>query len=309
MTDPDPEPQARSIQQWKIDLLQQIHDSAAEFRRIDSLGPDGYDGTDGDATKDWLDHLDALSAVREATERIALSAGIPQPWIERARTVGAGYSPTPAPDLSEEPVGEAKQFYLDMLSVDLWNLQRMAYVAAARELREAAGSYEFGRDPLAGAEYMHNMELLHLRVRALAYAAQLTHRDAEKLWGAEGNAELRQVTATAVNSWDNLTVEFAWRQYAHPSPASAVPPYLSVDDDAGRRHLGRDTSPPTPDQLIADAAQALREHAFVRSTPRWDIEIAVDAALQGDAEWQWGRESPEADTTATQPPPTAGPEP
>lgn len=308
LTGPDREPPAVAIERWKIDLLRQVHDFAAEFRRIDALGPRGYDGTDGDAEKDWLDHLDALSAAREATERIALSAGIPQPWIERARTVGAEYSPTPAPDMSPEPVGEAKQFYLDMLSVEVWNLQRMAYVAAARELRTREGAYEFGTDPASGTEYRNNMHLLHLRVQALADAAQLNHHDAEKLWGATETAGLRQVTAVAVNSWDNLTLEFAWRQYTRPNPASAVPPYLG-DERSGRRLARSAVSPPTPEQLIADAAHALREHPFQPPAPHWDIEIAVDVALPADVDWQWGPQPPPPDTAAGQTPPTPGPEP
>ncbi|MEV6096200.1 hypothetical protein [Nocardia sp. NPDC051981] len=309
MTAPDPEPPTESIERWKIDLLQRVHDLAAEFRRIDDLGAAGYDGTDGDGTKDWLDHLDALSAVREATERIALSAGIPQPWIERARTVGAEYTPTPPPDLSEQPANEAKQFYLDMLSVDVWNLQRMAYVAAARELRETEGSYEFGTAPFARAEYQHNMQLLHLRVRALADAAQLTHADAEKLWGAAENADLQQVTAVAVNSWDNLTLEFAWRQYTQPNPASTVPPYLDADYHGERPLAHGAISPPTPEQLITEAAQTLRVYPFDPPTAQWDIEIAVDVAIPADTEWQWGPEPPPSDTTVTQPSPSPGPEP
>lgn len=309
LTGPDREPPAVAIERWKIDLLQQVHDFAAEFRRIDALGPQGYDGTDGDGTKDWLDHLDALSAAREATERIALSAGVPQPWIERARTVGAEYSPTPAPDMSLEPVGEAKQFYLDMLSVEVWNLQRMAYVAAARELRTREGAYEFGTDPVSGTEYRNNMHLLHLRVQALADAAQLNHHDAEKLWGATETAGLRQVTAVAVNSWDNLTLEFAWRQYTRPNPASAVPPYLSGDEHARRRLARSAVSPPTPEQLIADAAHALREHPFQPPTPHWDIEIAVDLALPAEVDWHWGPQPPGPDTAAGHTPPTPGPEP
>ncbi|MFE2999734.1 hypothetical protein ACFXG4_32635 [Nocardia sp. NPDC059246] len=309
MTGPDFEPPPEPIERWKIDLLQQVHDYAAEFRRIEALGAAGYDGTDGDGTKDWLDHLDALSAVREATERVALSAGIPQPWIERARTVGAEYSPTPPPDLSQPPASEAQQFYLDMLSVDVWNLQRMAYVAAARELRETEGSYEFGTAPFARAEYQHNMQLLHLRVRALADAAHLTPADAEKLWGSSDNADLQQVTAVAVNSWDNLTLEFAWRQYAQPNPASAVPPYLDADYHGEHPLTPGDIQPPTPEQLITQAAQTLRAYPFEPPTPHWDIEIAVDVAIQADTYWQWAPEPPPADTTATPLPPSPGPEP
>ncbi|WP_405135468.1 hypothetical protein [Nocardia sp. NBC_01388] len=309
MTDPGYLPDKASVPQWKNDLLRRVHDLAADFVRIESLGADGYDGTDSDATSDWLDHLDALTAVRESTERIALSVGIPQPWIERARDVGAGRTATPGHLAVPEAPSEAKQFYLDMLSVDLWNLQRMAVVAAARAIRLTEG-YEFGRDPLAGRDYQRNMDLLHARISALADAAGATVGDAENLWGTAGTENLRRATAATVNGWDDLTVEFAWRQFARPSPDAALPPYIPVEDPAAEPVHRIGVRPPTPEQLVAQATGALRAtRAEPNTMGHQDIETAIDVVLPAEATWGWGFELPESAPVTTEPPHGIGPEP
>lgn len=311
MPDPDPVPAGASISRWQNTLLRQVHDLAAEFVRIESLGSEGYDGTTGDADTDWLDHLDALTAVRESTERIALSAGVPLSWIEHARDVGAGRIAAPGqPRVPEEP-SEAKQFYLDMLSVDLWNLQRMAFVAAAREIRLSDTGYQFGRDPVAGRDYQRNMELLHTRISALAEAAEITVHDAERLWGTAQTADSRHMAAATINGWDDLAVEFAWRHYSRPNPDAALPPYLPVDAGTGEALHRIGVRPPNPQQLLEQAADTLRTDTTGPTTAigRHDIEAAIDVALSPDTRWNWAPELPETGPVAAEPPRGSGPDP
>ncbi|MRH92944.1 hypothetical protein GFY24_36940 [Nocardia sp. SYP-A9097] len=291
--------------------MRRIQDLAAEFVRVEALGADGYDGTDGAADQDWLDHLDALSAVRESTEHIARSLGVPQPWIERARDLGAGRSPAPDPEpAAEQAPSEAKQFYLDMLSVDLWNLQRMAFVVAARETRLAEGGYGFGADPVAGAAYRRNMAHLHTRISALADAAEITARDAEKLWDSAEVDDLRHVTAAVVNRWDDLTVESTWRRYTRADFDAALPPYIPVDSDGGKAAVGTGIGPPTPEQLIARATDLLHDTRMgAAASSNWHIEAAIDAALPSETNWSWGNEPPETRPATQEPERGHGPEP
>ncbi|MFB8004880.1 hypothetical protein [Nocardia sp. NPDC056000] len=310
MPDPDPVPTGVSISRWKNTLLRQVHDLAAEFVRIESLGSEGYDGNAGDAETEWLDHLDALTAVRESTERIALSAGVPQSWIEHARDVGAGRIAAPGqPEVPEEP-SEAKQFYLDMLGVDLWNLQRMAFVAAAREIRLSDTGYQFGRDPLAGRDYQRNMELLNTRVCALADAAEITVHEAEKLWGTAQTADARHMAAATINGWDDLAVEFAWRHYSKPNPDAALPPYLPVEAQRGEALHRIGVRPPSPQQLLDHATAALRaDSAGETGIGHQGIEAAVDVALPQDSTWNWAPELSESGPVAAEPPQSSGPDP
>ncbi|MCU1644023.1 MAG: hypothetical protein JWN03_4298 [Nocardia sp.] len=310
MTDPEYLPDKASIPQWKNDLLRRVHDLAADFVRIESLGADGYDGTDSDPEADWLNHLDALTAVRESTERIALSVGVPQSWIERARDVGAGRTAPAGKVMVPEEPSEAKQFYLDMLSVDLWNLQRMAFVAAARDLRLTDIGYQFGRDPIAGREYQRNMDLLHTRISTLADAAAITVHDAENLWGTGQTEDVRRLAAATVNGWDDLAVEFAWRHYSKPNPDGALPPYIPVDARTGEPVHRIGIRPPTPQQLLDQATDTLRADMAEPSTNgHGDIQTAIDAALPADATWSWAYELSESGPMATEPPHSSGPEP
>lgn len=301
MTQPEPLPEQMVVPQWQDSLLRRIHHLAAEFVRIEALGAHGYDGTDGTSEQEWLDHLDTLSAVREATERLALSVGIPQRWIERARNDGAG---RPEPDTAaaeEVHAAEAKQFYLDMLGVDLWNLQRMAFVAAARNERIAQGRYEFGADPVAGAEYRRNMAVLHTRVSALSAAADLTPIEAQNLWGGAEVENLTHATAVAVTRWDNLTLEFAWRRYATPTSDADRPPYIPFEsrDAASNRHPA--SLPPQPEQLIEQATEALQARTSRPVTGPFTIDAAVETFLPAGTRRVWAYQPPD-EATATTPP-------
>lgn len=300
MTESDPIPKALPLRRWQTELLQRIHDLSADFVRINDLGPDGYDGTDGDPTKDWLDHLDALSAVRESTERIAASVGIPARWIDRARNTGAGQTPQASPDADTTPASESKQFYHDMLSVDLWNLERMAFVAAARQTRLERGTYAFGADPITQASYRRNMTRLHQRVSALADAAEIDTRDVETLWGSSDAIYLRQVTGAALNGWDDLTVESAWRKYSIPSIDAEIPSYIPIDPATGRPHR-HGVHPPTPEQLIADASQAMSAENAAAAPQFRHVDAAINAIIPPGATWQWQHE-PVEDRSTTQPP-------
>lgn len=306
MTESDPTPQALPLRRWQTELLQRIHDLAADFIRIEAAGADGYDGTDGDPTSDWNDHLDALSAVREATERIAASAGIPARWIEHARDTGAGHTPSPTPDTETTPADESKQFYHDMLSVDLWNLERMAFVAAARQIRLDRDGYSFGGDPIADASYRRNMASLHQRVSALADAAEIDTRDVETLWGSTDAIYLRQVTAATLNGWDDLTLESAWRKFSAPSIEAAVPTYIPLDPGAIGRH---GVHPPTPEQLVADATAAMNAENAPPAPHFRHVDAVVEATIPQGTLWEWQPSGSESHSGTALPEVDPGPDP
>ncbi|WP_130915487.1 hypothetical protein [Nocardia cyriacigeorgica] len=246
-------------------------------------------------------HTDAVNAVEgllEQTEQTALSAGVPAWWIADMRELGArGARPAPAPEpgsqtpVSVVPVRDAvsQQFYVEMLSVDLWHLERMASLAAARADRIATGRWSITTDPDAEGRFAEAMTRRWERANVLARVAELTDSEAESLWGA-GADGVRRFHASTLNTSTEATLAQSWGDYAHSTPDLAIPPYVLADHDAG----GQASTPtaPTPQEMIAAASAALRstfidnaitaathDHAAIApeaGAENWDTSTDVD---------------------------------
>ncbi|UGT70826.1 hypothetical protein LTT66_12015 [Nocardia gipuzkoensis] len=281
----------QTVAQWQAQLLMRIRLLAAEHTRIADAGWEKFEAltSDGDQQAAWQAHLDGLEAQREQAEQTALTAGIEPAWIADARELGtASTRPRVEAGVRQNPMRDnaAQDFYIDMLSLDLWHLERMAALAAARADRISTGRWSFGTDPARAAQFSRNMQLYHQRVTALAHAAKFTATEADLFWGpaAEG---ARRTHAVHLETYDELDLVAQWNAYAAPSPDLAIPPYVPTDPDTGTPIAGAELTPPTPHQMIDTAAASLRAQFIDAALGDADttnpdaaaITEAVDAAL------------------------------
>ncbi|MGO4613024.1 hypothetical protein AB4305_03610 [Nocardia sp. 2YAB30] len=322
MTTPDSEfSPPQTVVQWQAQLLLRIRLLAAEHTRILDAGWENFEAltTDGDPQTAWRTHLDGLEAQREQAEQTALTAGVEAAWIEDARELGSR-STRPRVDagLRQNPSRDnaAQDFYVDMLALDLWHLERMAGLSAARADRIATGRWSFGTNPIAAAQFAQNMQLRYERVTALAHAAQITTAEADLLWGPDAEGSRRQ-HAVHLETYDELTLVNEWNSHATARGELAVPPYIPTDPDTGTPIAGAEVTPPTPQHMIEAATAALRAEFVDAALGRdGDLDLgptvitgAIDAALPA-GEHTWDSEPDDADP-ATNPhrPPDLGTDP
>ncbi|TLG01730.1 hypothetical protein FEK35_23830 [Nocardia cyriacigeorgica] len=286
-----------SVEDWLGQLLRSIHMLSAQRTRLVAtpVVPVGDQELDEEQQTTHTEAVNAVEGLLEQTEQTALSAGVPAGWIADMRELGArGARPAPALEsgspVSVVPVRDAvsHQFYVEMLSVDLWHLERMAGLAAARADRLATGRWSISTDPDAEGRFAEAMARRWERVNALARAAELTDSEAETLWGA-GADGIRHFHAGAVSTWTEATLVQAWSDYADSTPDLAIPPYVPVAPGAGAQ--ASTPTAPTPQQMIAAASAALRssfidnaitaathDHAEIApeaSAENWDISTDV----------------------------------
>ncbi|MBF6326617.1 hypothetical protein IU451_29395 [Nocardia cyriacigeorgica] len=288
-----------SVEDWQGQLLRSIHMLSAHRTQLVAtpVVPVGDQELDEEQQRAHAAAVDAVEGLLEQTEQTALSAGVPVGWIADMRELGArGARPAPAPEpgspVSAVPVrdGVSQQFYVEMLSVDLWHLERMAGLAAASADRIATGRWSISTDPGAeGRRFAEAMARRWERVNALARAAELTDSEAQTLWGA-GADGIRHFHAGAVSTWTEATLVQAWSDYAHSTPDLAIPPYVPAGAGAGAQESA--PTVPTPQQMIAAASAALRssfianaitaathDHAEITPEPEvenWDTRTDVE---------------------------------
>ncbi|WP_063043319.1 hypothetical protein [Nocardia pseudovaccinii] len=302
MTTPEPESSPpQSEVQWQAQLLLRIRLLAAEHTRILDAGWENFETVtaEDDPRTVWQTHLDGLEAQREQAEQTALTAGIEPAWIEDARELGTRSSrPRVDAGVRQNPARDnaAQDFYVDMLALDLWHLERMAGLSAARADRIETGRWSFGTNPVAAAQFSQNMQLYHQRVTALAHAAQITATEADLLWGPGADGDRRH-HAVHLETYDELTLVNEWNSYASPRDDLAIPPYIPTDPDTGIPVAGAEATPPTPQQMIATATTSLRAEfvdaaisgaasEFERAADSTAISEAIDAALpEGVEDW------------------------
>ncbi|MFI8974174.1 hypothetical protein ACIGO9_14905 [Nocardia asteroides] len=289
-----PDHRSEAVAQWQGDALRRIQHLAAEHRRVSEAGPDMFeDGISADREKVWRDRLELVNAEREHAEYAALLGGVNPDWVNHARDLGYRGEEGPARTVVRqhpERADGAQEFYLDMLGLDLWQLERMASLEAARLDRIETGRWSFGRDPLGAARFAENMHALHARASVLAAAARLTSHEGENLWGASV-AGIRRVHTVSIQAYDDLALAQEWNRYARADPEPVVPLYVAPTTTAGG------AVPPTPHQMLTDARTALRTEiidAAIRSAEPSDpaaestaITAVVDAALREDHQLMW----------------------
>ncbi|MEV0336926.1 hypothetical protein [Nocardia sp. NPDC050717] len=299
MTSSAPGPE-ESVAQWQGRILRRIQQLAAQHREVADAGPSMFDdGVSGGSEQVWNERLELLTVQREHAEYAAMLGGVDPGWVVDARELGQRGENAPKPGVVRQHparASEAQEFYLDMLELDLWTMERMAGLEAARMDRIATGRWTFDTNPIAVAQFADNMAALHTRVTVLAAAAQLTPAEGESLWGSSVEG-IRRVHAVTFAAYTEHALAQAWNGYARADPALAVPPYVPRDPDTGTPTDTALVAPPTPVKMLADATSALRSQfvdTAIRQAEPTDlaaestaITTVVDAALGEDTAWSW----------------------
>ncbi|MFD4429810.1 hypothetical protein [Nocardia sp. NPDC058497] len=290
-------------------LLRRIQVLAAEQRQIEAAGPSMFLDSGGvDPPKEvWQQRLDNLEAERGAAEREALLAGVDQGWIEDARELGFRSATAPERAAVRQHPDRAtgsQEFFLEMLEVDLWHLERMAAMDADRTHRLATGRWSFTDDPATQRQFYENMHMRQQRVQILAAAAQVTATEGQQLWGASVEG-IRRVHTVAIAALDDATLAREWNGYAAADPGLRVPPYVPQDPITGAPTSPPLAMPPPPSAMITTARSALHaqfvETALDRAASTTEaaaIAASVDAALGPRSELGWEPErGPQPDAT------------
>ncbi|WP_433622254.1 hypothetical protein [Nocardia sp. CA-120079] len=202
---------------------------------------------------------------------------------------------------------EVRGFWFDMMAPDLWNLERMAYLAAAYQDRVATGRATFEISPTQARHFERTMRVHHQRATAFAHMAQVSVAEGEQLWGI-GRAGWLKLHNSYVSAQDETGLHDELRGYMSADPGLPVPQYVAVDDD-GQPIPQADSVPPAPEQMIADACAAIRTQFIEDALAPQGMTAAIEQALPPGLVGQWNSET----TPTTERPPhthkEAGPEP
>lgn len=282
-----------TVLRWQSEVLRRIQMLAAEHQRLLRAGPQIFDdGSSSDPRQVWNERIAQLAVEREHADLTALLGGMDPDWVIEARELGARSIDGPARTAvrAHPPRAEVgAQFYLDMLELDLWKLERMASLEAARIDRVRTGRWSLANDPVGQARFAENMQVLHARITTLSAAAQLTPVEGDQLWGTSAEG-IRRVHAAALENYSDYALAREWSLYADAGPELPVPPYVPRDRDTGVPTDTAQAIPPTPRQMLTEAISAQRLQAVataIRGTePDTDlaqtgttITALVDAAL------------------------------
>ncbi|MGW0251119.1 hypothetical protein ACWDYH_31270 [Nocardia goodfellowii] len=253
----DPNTAAQSTPRWQAQLLRRVQHWAAELTRVTELGPAGYDGTDIEPTQEWVSQLDAVQAQLETAEELARQSGLEPAWIEDVRELGhrsARTAPAPqSPPTTITASTQAQQFLVDMMDVDLWNLQRMAYLVAAYQDRVNTGRSSMTFSPEQRLRFLETMGAHWANATLLARAAGLTATEAEQLWGT-GSSGWQVLHRSYVSAHDEVGLVAEMRRYMRADTVAALPPGVI---DAPRSTPGTPRVP-KPEEMIAQAYAAIR---------------------------------------------------
>ncbi|MFE9328224.1 hypothetical protein ACIHDR_43445 [Nocardia sp. NPDC052278] len=306
MTDPDLTAHQRELARWQTELLRRIQHLEGEYTRISRLGFDGYDGPDPQL--EWTTHLQALSAEREALEQQALQAGVSPDWIADVRELGSRTATSPQQAELPSASSEVRGFWFDMMAPDLWNLERMAYLAAAYQDRVATGRATFEITAIQARHFERNMRVHHRRATAFAHMAQVSVAEGEQLWGI-GRAGWLKLHNSYVSAQDETGLRNELGKYMSADPGMPVPPYVAVDDE-GHPIPRADSVPPAPEQMIADAYAAIRTQ-FIDAAlaPQGEMTAAIEQALPPGLVGQWHSETTPTTEVSPHARKEAGPEP
>src|SRR5690606_35218196 len=122
------------------------------------------------------------------------------------------------------PVGDelATRWCVEMLSLELWHLERMTFLAASCADRIPRSRWTIHVGPALERRFEKALLRRWDRINALARAAALTQTEADALWGA-GAEGVRQIHAVAVSSWTERTLIQEWIDYTTAtSPSGAA---------------------------------------------------------------------------------------
>ncbi|MFD3427488.1 hypothetical protein [Nocardia fluminea] len=207
----------------------------------------------------WQEQADPLHAALTAAEEQARAAGVDLTWIDDARTVGSHQGTDPQTGaVRRVPLRELgiERFFLDLLDLDLWQLERMAALDTALPVRASAAHGVLTGDSARDLALFEHMHVRFSRASSLVAAVQLTPEEGERMWGT-GAEPMRRMHAAAIDQMSDLQLLEQWQEYADADARLRMPPYRRQDPDTGKFLAGSLTEPPSPRQMIARAALML----------------------------------------------------
>ncbi|MBF6397826.1 hypothetical protein IU438_18720 [Nocardia cyriacigeorgica] len=200
-----------------------------------------------------------------------------------AYATGSAANVVPVPDES------ATRLFVEVLSLELWHLERMAFLAATCADRIPRSRWRIHVGVALEQRFEEAMVRRWERVEALARAADLTAAEADALWdaGAEG---VRRVHAVAVRGWTEQTLTQEWINYASNVLVPAIPTPATARADTAR--VCAPIVPP-PQQMIATARMELSR----TSSPRCETSRPHPRPPQNVTARSAGTHMPSASTT------------
>ncbi|WP_281920286.1 hypothetical protein [Nocardia cyriacigeorgica] len=184
----------------------------------------------------------------------------------------------------------ATRLFVEVLSLELWHLERMAFLAAACADRIPRSQWRIHVGVALEQRFEEAMVRRWERVEALARAADLTAAEADVLWGA-GAEGVHRIHAVAMRGWTEQTLTQEWINYASSALVPALPTSAAARADAARV---RAPIVPPPQQMVATARMELSR----TSSPRCETSRPHPRPPQNETARSAGTHTSSASTTS-----------
>lgn len=266
--------------QWS-DWMHRIQNLAADVSRFHESGTMLIGEADpADPPRQVRQQADRLDAALDDAEQQARAAGLDLTWIHDARTVGSQQGASPHPSaVRRVPLRELgiERFFLDLLDLDLWQLERMAALDSAVHLRVAARHGGIAVESARTSALLEHMHVRFSRASSLVVGAQITSEEGERMWGAGADA-MRRMHATATDQMSDAQLLEQWQEYADADARLRMPLYRRQDPDTGKFVEDSLTDLPSPQRMISRAV-LIRETRPPEGTEHLATEQALGAAI------------------------------
>ncbi|MGV9678786.1 hypothetical protein ACWDSJ_26180 [Nocardia sp. NPDC003482] len=253
MTAPTPPPPAdRPDPAWVTRLLAQIQTLS---RHLSEVVSQGYDtslvGSDA-SIQAWRAQIHAIAATRSEAETRALALGVGRARVDTARDRGRR-GIRPRIPVSADPVRDKM---VDGVASDVWQVQHMAAIAAARNRLVRAGELP-ELDPDVAEQWARTMDALWDRAREVGDAIALTPAEYDGMWVRDLEG-WRRIHDVLEYSYDIDGLQERWWVYAWPGIAIEAHRDIAV---LGARLARGEVIDPLPiphsRDMLVDAHQAL----------------------------------------------------
>ncbi|MBF6331819.1 hypothetical protein [Nocardia transvalensis] len=288
---------------WRVRLLQQIQDLAAHRTGMLRRGYQQFHGHDELAREGWRAELILVEEICGDLERRALASGIPRPWIDDVLVLGRrgiryiDHYPDP-----RVGTNRAREALIERLADDVWHLQHMAVIAAARRDRLYGQGVLAEPQPAAAGQFERNMITYWTRASGIAGSIDLTRLERKQLWASTVD-DWRRIVAATTATYDDLELNLWWLGHAHAGIERMLG--SSLDPFTTTAIIGdiRGHTLPTPTDMIAAAEEALvppRPLRHPHSRPAAGASEAIETMLPEPG--AWSAQPPDPPTAAPDPP-------
>ncbi|MFE7718582.1 hypothetical protein ACFU44_06020 [Nocardia rhizosphaerihabitans] len=271
----DPDAAPAGWTSWS-EVVTDTADVARQVREVGPMIPAGAAGSER-SRELWLARVAEIDGIAADVQRDALADGADPGWVEDGRLLGIQAAIDPDPPVWRwRPARQhpTEAFFIDLLHIDLWHLERAAalQLAYGERVRYQSGS---GRADLDREQALFDrMDLRQRRASGVVAGARITAEESEQLWGA-GAEQMRRMHACAVSRMSEAELREMWNEYADAHVPLLLPPYLYTDPATGKPLRPTLTELPSTDEILAQAAATQRaRRAEDTDQPGTDSTIA-----------------------------------